>query len=159
MADLKSAIISPCRLYRYDLGRRWGIGKTCTFIMLNPSTADADIDDPTIRRCLGFARREDCRALRVVNLFAYRANDPADLIYGGDNPIGPDNLSYLYDAIIEADGPLIAAWGAWRGAQDPGGLLARLFPGLLQCLGQTKSGAPRHPLYVRADAPLIPWRP
>ena len=71
-----SAIISPCGRYRYRLDRRWGDGRTMGFIMLNPSTADAENDDPTIRRCIGFAKREGCDAIAVVNLYALREGRP-----------------------------------------------------------------------------------
>ena len=74
-----SAVLSECGLYRYRLDRRWADGPTCGFIMLNPSTADAEVDDPTIRRCIGFAKREACGALIVVNIYPLRATKPADL--------------------------------------------------------------------------------
>src|SRR5689334_20041621 len=73
---VKSAVLSPCGLYRYRLTRRWGDGPALLFVMLNPSTADATEDDPTIRRCTGFAKREGMPAIEVVNLFAWRATDP-----------------------------------------------------------------------------------
>ena len=149
-----TAILSDCGLYRYRLTRRWADGPTCGFIMLNPSTADASQDDPTIRRCIGFARRENCGALIVVNLFAYRATKPIALLDASD-PVGPHADHHLLDAIAEVDGPLIAAWGSWnRGtrAADVKAMIGRH----CVCLGKTNDGHPRHPLYVKGDAPLIP---
>ena len=149
------AVISDCGHYRYRLTRRWADGPVCTFIMLNPSTADAAEDDPTIRRCVGFARREDCGALMVVNLFAFRATKPADL-FAADDPIGPGNFEALSGAAATAirnDWPLVAAWGAHRAAKKLGAEVRAVIPAV--CLGKTADGSPRHPLYVRADAPLI----
>ena len=147
-----SADISPCGLYRYTLRRTWASGPECAFIMLNPSTADADNDDPTIRRCISFAKREGCGALLVVNLFAFRATDPAEMARAAD-PVGPDNDRVL-DEALKTDFA-IAAWGAHPMAQKKGKLLAAQY--YLDCLGKTKSGAPRHPLYVKGDAPMIPF--
>lgn len=156
MAEIsKSAKISDCGLFRYELTRRWGDGPTCTFVMLNPSTADASVDDPTIRRCIGFAKREGCGALKVVNLFAYRATKPTALLTATD-PEGPENGNALVSAVADSDGPVIAAWGAWPGARGAGRAAIKRFSDKLQCLGRTKDGWPRHPLYVRADEPLQP---
>lgn len=151
-----SAIISSCGLYRYRLDRRWADGPACCFIMLNPSTADAEVDDPTIRRCIGFAKREGCGRLIVVNLFAYRATDPSELVTV-DNPVGGVEAEReFYRAVQETDGPLIAAWGGWESKRhpNPGMHTAHRYRDRLMCLGKTKGGSPRHPLYIRADAPL-----
>lgn len=86
--------------YRYRLGRAWAGGPTCTFIMLNPSTADADQDDPTIRRCVGFAKALGCGALEVVNLYAYRATNPRDLLRQ-DERVGPENDYWLREAQLD----------------------------------------------------------
>lgn len=156
----KTATISDCGNYRYHLGRTWGDGPIMRFIMLNPSTADADIDDPTIRRCISFAKREECGAIAVVNLFAFRATKPADMMVAPD-PIGPDNQAHLQSWIGSEPGftkEIVAAWGAnpmaaqrFKEIVEFGLLRTRTW----QCLGKTKSGAPRHPLYVKGDAPLI----
>jgi hypothetical protein len=160
MKDLfshSSAVISKCGLYRYRLDRRWGEGPTCGFIMLNPSTADADVDDPTIRRCIGFAKREGCGGLMVGNLFAFRATDP-EAMAEADDPEGSENRHFLQNMAERVDGPLIAAWGAHWMASDLASLcVAKTFGPRLMCLGKTKTGAPRHPLYVKGDAPLIPF--
>lgn len=145
--------------HRYTLTRQWGDGARCTFIMLNPSTADATKDDPTIRRCLGFARRLGCESSVVANLYAYRATNPFDLWKAAD-PVGPLNNRYLIDVALDAERngtPLIAAWGAL--AKRDRVLDVLRLPGMqrLSALGVTKSGAPRHPLYLGADAELRPW--
>lgn len=160
MSDLfatSSAVLSKCGLYRYRLDRRWADGKSCGFIMLNPSTADADQDDPTIRRCIGFAKREGCGALMVGNLFAFRATDPTAMA-DADDPTGPENLHFLLNLAERVDGPLIAAWGShWMAADHVSHWVCDTFGPRLMCLGKTKFGSPRHPLYVRADAPLVPY--
>jgi len=168
-----AAIISPCGQYRYTLHRhipsvlRWV--KPCLFVMLNPSTADATKDDPTIRRCIGFAKREGCTGLTVVNLFALRATDPAELGKHAD-PFGPDNAKYLAEQIMAhmQIGLIVAAWGSNPMARrdqlaelikdEPIGVLKMALrnAGAL-CLGMTAEGHPRHPLYVKNDQPLVPW--
>jgi hypothetical protein len=150
-----TAILSACGLYRYRLTRRWADRPTCGFIMLNPSTADASQDDPTIRRCIGFAKREHCGALIVVNLFAFRATKPAALLDAAD-PVGPNADHELLDAIAEVDGPLIAAWGSWAYINPRAADITAMIGRHCVCLGKTIDGHPRHPLYVKGDAPLIP---
>lgn len=152
------AIISDCGKYRYVLRRslgsvlRWY--KPMLFIMLNPSTADATQDDPTIRRCMDFAKREGMTHLNVVNLFALRATDPAELKKAAD-PIGPENDRYIEEEVRRHSiGAVIAAWGAHPFAAERAAEVLKKYP-TLYCLGKTKSGAPRHPLYLRADSPLI----
>lgn len=153
-----SALISPCGQYRYRL-RRMGLStgsKRVLFVMLNPSTADASVDDPTIRRCIGFARSFGCERLDVVNLFAWRATDPSELRRVRD-PIGPENDAHIREAGEQAD-LIVCAWGAndfvlprLRGVLD-------ILPRPLHCLGVTKYCAPRHPLYVPAAAQPIVWK-
>lgn len=129
------------------------------FIMLNPSTADAETDDPTIRRCLGFAERHSCTRLTVVNLFAFRATKPSDLLKAED-PVGPHNNGYLDEQIgyhASMRGPIIAAWGSHPFARDRARLLTEKWGFCLQALGHTKDGSPRHPLYLPAKAELRPF--
>lgn len=152
----KTAILSLDGLYRYRLGRRWGDGDPLVWVMLNPSTADADVDDPTIRRCVNFTKAWGFDALTVVNLFAYRATDPKALQLA-DDPVGRANYRHVRRAVDEAAG-IVCAWGAnarkvpqFRHAPDISEI-AGLRP--LFCLGVTKDGSPRHPLYVKADTPL-----
>ena len=154
--------------YRYWLERDWwergqekGPIDVLTFVMLNPSTADAEVDDPTIRRCLGFARREGATALHVLNLFALRATNPVELSTHPD-PVGIDNDALLCGIAEHHDRlKTVVAWGANKmvTAERTSILVdsAAEAGTTLWCLGTTKSGAPRHPLYVRGDAPLIPW--
>lgn len=156
MGDLfmqSSAVLSPCGLYRYRLDRQWADGPRCCFVMLNPSTADASNDDPTIRRCIGFAKREGCGGLTVVNLFAFRATKPTALLSATD-PVGPDVDRHIDAVLRETDGPVIAAWGAWnKGTRAK--IVRAMMGDRAKCLGHTKDGSPRHPLYLRTDAPLI----
>lgn len=122
--------------------------------MLNPSIADADIDDPTIRRCMGYTMQWGCGGIIVVNLFALRATDPNDLCVSTD-PIGPENYHYIFQASWEA-GLTIAAWGI-RGVylkQDEK-VLAQLTN--THYLALTKNGSPGHPLYLRKDLKPIVW--
>lgn len=151
----RAAVISPCGRYRYVLGRRWGAGSHAAFIMLNPSTADAQQDDPTIRRCIGFARAWGYGGLTVVNLYAFRATRPADLWKAAD-PIGPDNDTHL-TRVAEECGVLVAAWGAHAKPDRIAQVLA--LPGMrgLKALALTTAGQPRHPLYLRGDLVMQPW--
>lgn len=152
----RSARISADGLYRYRLTRAWGDGEIAVFVMLNPSTADAAIDDPTIRRCIGFAKTWGMAGIEVVNLYAYRATNPAEL-WGADDPVGPDNDEFLTTAAFARPGPLVAAWGV--NAKPPRVMEVLSLPGFdrLQCLGTTKDGYPRHPLYVRGDTRPQAW--
>jgi hypothetical protein len=151
------AVLSTCGLYRYRLTRAWDDGPGCVFIMLNPSTADAWQDDPTIRRCIGFARREGCGFLTVVNLFAFRATSPANMKAAVD-PVGPENDAHLRAVLAGEHGPKVAAWGVHGTHGGRAAAFGRAISGVdLLCLGTTAAGAPRHPLYVRGDAPLVPF--
>lgn len=156
---IKAATISPCGQYRYRLTRHWdGNKQALPFVMLNPSTADAEIDDPTIRRCMGFARRADAGGIIVVNLFAFRATKPAALKRTPD-PIGPNNADHLQEIAIVSDKtriPVVCAWGAGGGSRAAD--VVRMMIGenaYLVCLGTTQDGHPRHPLYVRGDQPFV----
>jgi hypothetical protein len=126
--------------------------------MLNPSTADAEQDDPTIRRCIGFARTWGYGALSVINLFAYRATHPSDLFSASD-PVGPDNEHHLRHTVQHTE-RLIIAWGnrgVW-GGQDQ--VFLRMLVALGRspdCLGVTKQGQPRHPLYLRRSCRPQPF--
>jgi len=159
----KSAEISECGLYRYSLARTWDHSSwPLPFVMLNPSTADADIDDPTIRRCVGFAKREGYGGILVANLFAYRATKPS-VLKQVDCPVGPRNefiLASLCHQTKAAGVPIVCAWGA--NAAERGRWFtqwAKANGSRLVCLGTTASGEPRHPLYVRGDQPLVEYAP
>jgi hypothetical protein len=157
----RSAVISDDGLYRYRLDRWWGDDPRLAFCMLNPSTADADVDDRTIGRCIAFARREGYDGITVVNLFAWRSTDPDNLPISDVEAVGPANLIHLLDAAAASEGRIVVAWGAHKRVPARGGyavhLLRNTYKVHLDCLGVTKSGAPRHPLYVRGDQPLIPY--
>ena len=155
----RDAYISLDGRYRYWLSRRWGNSDAAVFVMLNPSTADALVDDPTIRRCVGFAKDWGCGGVFVVNLYAYRATKPADLWTAAD-PVGPDNdanLTVAAEWAADYDAPLIAAWGANAKPDRVARVLALPGMGRLQCLGVTKAGQPRHPLYLRAGTARVAW--
>ena len=150
------AVLSDCGTYRYALMRRWAEGHPLRFVMLNPSTADAEQDDPTIRRCIGFAKREGYAALIVLNLYAYRSTDPKALLTCAD-PVGPDNDRILRNHLLsatEGHNPVVAAWGVNARPERVERVL-NLWPGVdWRCLGMTKDRHPRHPLYVRGDQSL-----
>jgi hypothetical protein len=156
-----SAVIDATGTYRYHLGRQWNplFPKRCCFIMLNPSTADAEIDDPTIRRCIGFAKAWGFGALDVVNLFAYRATDPKELfLLAAGQAIGPDNDRWIRTVTGSAGCQLVvAAWGAHRMAGHRGSKVTDLIDRSMVCLGRTKDGYPRHPLYVPAAIEREPF--
>ena len=136
--------------YRYRLWRRWSPGPVIGFCMLNPSTAAASRDDPTIRRCVGFARAWGYGGVEVVNLFALRATEPSRLRSARD-PIGPGNDAALVAAAARVD-VLVIAWGVHGTLLERDRtVLALLSRTRLLALGWTRSGAPRHPLYLRRD--------
>ena len=158
-----TAQISPCGQYRYTLTRGpltpYPDRGTALFCMLNPSTADAALDDPTIRRCRGFADRWGCNGISVVNLYALRSTDPKAL-WRHDDPVGPMN-DYLLREAARACGGVVCAWGA-NARPDRVAAAVEAFRSVgakLHCLGTTKDGHPRHPLYVRGDQTLLDWDP
>ncbi len=144
----RGATLSRCLRYRYELVRTWAPGApSCAWIMLNPSTASAVEDDPTIRRCIAFARSWGCGSIVVVNLFAWRATDPAAL-RGVADPIGPENDGFILANLRPAK-LRIAAWGAAPLARERAReVLERLRRRRLAVhhLGLTQDGSPTHPL-------------
>jgi hypothetical protein len=158
----RGAILSPDGLYRYRLWRIWDSDLApAAFVMLNPSTADATQDDPTIRRCMGFARSWGSGGIVVVNLFAWRATDP-DALFApaahGNGNVGPENDAHLRKVFSVVDS-VICAWGAHPLAERRGrDVLSLVPPGVeVSCLGLTKGGAPKHPLYLRSDTARVPF--
>jgi hypothetical protein len=149
-------------IYRYRLERRWSAGRGhCGFIMLNPSTADEGSDDPTIRRCIGFAEGWGYSGLIVGNLFALRAADPAALLAACDPVGGRANAQALVDLIDEAT-LIVCAWGHFSAVGDRGReaiALVRERGRVPYCLGLTKHGDPRHPLYLRSTLQPVPLDP
>lgn len=156
------ALISPCGQYRYWLTRTWDDdARALPIVMLNPSTADAYEDDPTIRRCISFAKREGYGGIRVVNLFAFRATSPKEML-ASENPYGPGNWDHLLKMLVDArnsDTPILCAWGAHavRGMAKSFQEYAKVNRARLVCLGKTNGGHPRHPLYVKGDQPFEPF--
>lgn len=158
------ALLSDCGTYRYELSRTWDpdAQRVC-WVMLNPSTADASNDDPTIRRCMGFARSWGYGGITVVNLFAYRATDPSVLAGAmglGLDIVGPLNGDRIV-SVAPMAGVVVAAWGAGGRLRNQGAKTCQLLAGVgvdLWCLGATKGGMPRHPLYVPAATDLVPYR-
>ncbi len=159
-----AAVLSGCGAYRYLLTRTWDDRPPAVFVMHNPSTADGLNDDPTIRRCIGFAKRETCGGLIVVNAYAARATNPQALADLPD-PYGPDNLEVLL-AVLRAAARdrllAIAAWGCMyvRAGGDYPRVLGQVIASTgvtLSCLGVTAAGHPRHPLYLSKRNRLIPY--
>ncbi len=151
----RAAVFDESEAYRYSLIRKWGPrpGRVA-FVMLNPSIADERVDDPTIRRCMAFAEREGYDQLEIVNLFAIRSKDPARL-RSHPTPVGPENDAHILAAAKAAD-LVIAAWGVHGAYGLRARIVQRLLAGIpLKCLGFTSMNYPRHPLYVRGDAPLV----
>jgi len=151
-------------VYRYVLRREWDHphhrAEALLWIMLNPSTADAVVDDPTIRRVRGFSERWGFGRCVVVNLFALRATSPR-LLARHDSPIGPDNDMHILRN-VEAHDAIVVAWGSAGGgavAERARRVVSMLCGKAPVCLGTTLSGDPRHPLYVRGDQPLVSWCP
>lgn len=157
----KSAEFSVCGTYRYQLGRLWGAGRSpLGWIMLNPSTADADLDDPTIRRCMGFARVWGYDGILVGNLYALRSTDPSVLATHSD-PSGPENHRWI-GHIARTCHDVVCAWGAHRMATTRALSMVELVQAngaQAWCLGTTKGGHPRHPLYVKGDARAERYQP
>lgn len=173
-----SASISDCGRYRYSLERRIvGVeGANLTWLMLNPSTADASQDDPTIRKVMGFTRRAGYGVALVVNLFAWRATDPRELarmLRIGEGPAhvrrdraeGPHNCAAIMQAAAISEA-VVCAWGAQPWARGQASRVLewldehpREAPIRLLCLGTTKAGDPLHPLMPSYDGhPLVPYR-
>lgn len=150
-----SAELSNCGRYRYYLSRVWNWNaRRVLFIMLNPSTANAYVDDPTIRRCIGFAKLWGYGGLSVVNLFPFRATDPRELLKA-DNPLGVDNWFRLREASLAAD-LVVAAWGnapIVKAMQKrcPEYKPLRDIAKPLHYIELAKDGTPKHPLYLRGD--------
>lgn len=152
---MSRALYSPCERYRYGLERRWGDGPSLLYIMLNPSTADELRNDPTIERCQRRALRLGFGAMRIANLFAWRATRPEDLRRAAA-PVGPENDALLHAWQAEADMTL-AAWGVHAAHLGRGPEMAAALGGALHHLGLTRDRHPRHPLYVSYTVTPAPW--
>lgn len=157
---IKDAFISADEKYRYALWRTWDEKKPKTlFVMLNPSTADANNDDPTIRRCIAFAESWGHGGIIVGNLFAYRATDPKELLKA-DNPKGPANDCWLKNLFGQAE-LIICAWGNEGSLKDAGKqfreFARKTWRQKLHYLKMNKSGEPAHPLYLSKTLRPIEW--
>jgi hypothetical protein len=152
------ATFSPCGKYRYYLWRKWADGLPCAvFMMLNPSTADEVKNDPTVQRCQIRATQMGFGRLVVVNIFALRSTDPAEL-YKVADPIGPENNRYIIDAILEAD-LIVCAWGKHGQLKNRGERVletVRQSGKIPHALKLNGDGSPAHPLYIGYDVKPIP---
>jgi hypothetical protein len=153
---VRTAELSADGVYRYRLSREWdrALGRV-TFVMLNPSVADGLVDDRTIGRCMNFADSWGLGGIDVMNLFAFRATDPQVMKRSAD-PVGPDNYRYLVEAIATAP-MIVCAWGGHADARRVSHFKELAAGRELLCLGVNRDGSPKHPLYVRSTAHLIPW--
>lgn len=150
------AVFSANRKYRFELWRRWSSGPFCMFLCLNPSTADETLNDPTVTRCINFAKAWGFGAFVMTNIFAFRATDPRVMKAEAD-PIGFGNDDTI-NRLARKAGIVVAGWGVHGAHLDRGlDVAAMLPPGMLKCLGYTKDGDPRHPLYLRADSRPLPF--
>lgn len=155
---IRDAAISASGLYRYRLVRIWDRSGPCMlFIMLNPSTADALMDDATVRSCIRLAKHMGYGGIEIVNTQAYRATNPDDLLLlYPDTAVGPDNDHAILGAMYLCT-TVVAAWGAHKSATPYEAhirSLAKERGRSLWCFGKTKSGAPKHPLYLKTGTPL-----
>lgn len=157
--DKQGAIFSDCRRWRYSLWRRFSDipcrpKQFCAFIGLNPSTADETIDDPTVRRCIRFAKSWNFGGMIMLNLFAYRATDP-NVMKAFPHPVGEFN-DFTIDTVCRSVGQVVCCWGnhgSFQNRSDHVGEILSDVP--TWCFGTTKTGEPKHPLYLRGDSELI----
>lgn len=158
------AVISPCGLYRYWLERGPKSSPFVAWVLANPSTADASMDDPTVRKARGFTQRWGFERFVFVNVFAYRSTDPKGLI-GVKDPVGPENERHIREAVTRAE-MVVVAWGnAIVKAKRPQAVWtcehvikpATVKP--IMCLGYTADRSPRHPLMLGYNTPLEEYRP
>lgn len=157
---LSDCCISNCEQYRYELKRIWDEDKPkVLFIMLNPSTADAEVDDPTIRRCIGYAKNWGFGGILVGNLFAYRSTNPNGLLKV-DNPVGDDNIWHIKNMYYESD-VVVCAWGNSNIVRRLDKKIKYDYRPLsviknsLHCLELSNDGTPKHPLQLKKDLKLI----
>lgn len=157
------AVISDDELYRYRLFRRWGWGTekgTPLWVLLNPSTADYQEDDPTVRRCVGFSKAWGYDSMEIVNLYGWRATDPGELAEV-DDPIGPKNDHHLAEALDRKVQVVICAWGTKSPRSERAKAVLQLIEAaghVPMCLHRTKDGHPGHPLYLRSTLRPIPLK-
>lgn len=152
-----SAVLSDDGQYRYQLERTWGFGDAVTFVMLNPSTADARKDDPTIRRCLSYARSWGYDGIRVVNLYALRSSDPKMLKTVAD-PLGPENDAWIAGT-LSGSNMVVAAWGELASEERVQEFLQLVPKGMpIHALKTISNDMPGHPLRLAAGLKPFVWR-
>lgn len=147
--------------YRYRLWRIWDPTQApCMFVLLNPSTADEETNDPTVRRCMGYARSWGYGGLIVCNLFALRSTDPQAL-YDHPYPVGPSNRHHILecaDEILANKGRLIVGWGTHGALRGQGPAMLEALSGHApHALGCTVGKHPAHPLYLPAARQTKLW--
>lgn len=150
------ASFSPCRAYRYSLWRKWGPEQDgyAMFVGLNPSTADETLNDPTVRRCIAFAKGWGYSGMFMTNIFAFRATDP-EVMKAQAEPVGQENDDTLR-RLARGAGVVVAAWGVHGKHAGRDSEVRALLPGI-HCLKLTKKGAPGHPLYLKKTLVPIPY--
>lgn len=164
----RAALLSECGRYRYLLSRTWSDAPLALFVLLNPSTADASVDDQTVRKCIGFSRSWNLGGFNIVNLFALRATDPKDLWEARwDHRVGPETDAHITAAIAAAGGDLVVGWGRLEPPAKNRELVRARVQHVLElindvgrqpmCLGTNADGSPRHPLYLPATTKLEPY--
>lgn len=160
--ELRGARFSQCRRYRYTLSRQWGQGGVwVNFLMLNPSTADATVNDPTITRCIRRAQGMGAGGLIVTNLFAWRATDPDDMKRAGDDAVGPENDQWILNA-ANISSQVICAWGNHGRHLDRSAAVLKILEPhkhKLFALNVTQAREPQHPLYVSLKKIPQPFPP
>lgn len=159
---IRTASISNCGLYRYRLGRVFGDGPELMFIMVNPSTADADVDDQTIKKCMGFAKANGFGSILVGNKFAYRSTDVKKLREVAD-PVGPDNDEHL-KAMMARASKVVVGWGQLaklpETLRDRWKSVVRLADAAghdLHSIGINADKHPKHPQMTGYDVPIAAW--
>lgn len=155
--EYSDATFSSCRKYRYDLIRTWDPNKkTVSFVCLNPSTADERENDPTVRRCITYAKDWGFGTFHMLNLFAFRATERKDM-KAYPEPIGSENDKYILNIANESS-LIICAWGADGNHLSRDKEVVRILHKFdLKCLAVTKDGHPGHPLYLKKDLVPIPY--
>ena len=158
----KEAIIDKSKKYRYSLSRIWNPkGKNFVhFVMLNPSTADHKIDDPTIKRCIKIAQSlehdwEKYDGMYITNLFAYRSTDPKKLYDKVLDVVWPDNNNFILNHAKKSKCSILARWNHGKIMKRHDEVIKLLEGFKTYCFWKNKSGHPKHPLYVRKDSKLI----
>jgi hypothetical protein len=151
---LYQTTFSTCGQYRYEWLHRWAEGDYVMFIGLNPSIADCSMTDPTVRRCISYAKRWGYGALHMTNLFAWIDSDPA-IMKRQARPVGAKNDATLQRVASQA-GLVVAAWGRHGAHLNRGDVVKAMLPNL-HALAVNRDGSPAHPLYLNGDLRPVPF--